>query len=76
MNGFQNFLQRHGPGLLAARHGVELILHRGREAVFDVAVKVLREEAADDLADVRRGEAPVVDLHVFSRSRSVEMIEA
>ena len=60
------FLERRRPLLLAARDRVELIFHRGREAVLDVTVEVFRQEAIDDLADVGRHEAPAVHLHVLA----------
>ncbi len=64
--GLPELLQRHSPALFAARDGIEFILHGGREAVLDVAVEVLGEEAVYDLADVGRYEAPVVHLDVFA----------
>src|ERR1700733_11959240 len=64
--GFPEFRQRRGPGFLAARHGVELIFHRGGEAIVDVLVKMLAQEAVDDLADVGGREAAIINLHVFA----------
>jgi len=64
--GFPEFFQRRGPGLLAPGHRVELVLHRGRKAIFDIAVKVLGEKSADNPADVGGGKASVVDFHVFA----------
>ena len=60
------FLERLGPVFFAARHGVELVLERGGETVFDVLVEVLGQEAADDLADVRRDEPAVVHVDVLA----------
>src|SRR6185312_14066055 len=48
--GLPEFRERQRPVLFAARHGVELVFERGGEAVLDVTMEVLREEAADDLA--------------------------
>ena len=64
--GLPELVERRGPLLLAARHRVELILHRRGEAVLHVAVEVMGEEAVDDLADVGRHEAPAVHLHVLA----------
>ena len=60
------FRERQRPVLLAARDRIELVFERGGEAVLDVAMEVLREEAVDDLADVRRDEALVVHLDVLA----------
>src|SRR6266513_737664 len=59
-------VERRGPLFLAARHRVQLVLHRRGEAVLDVAMEVMGEEAVDDLADVGRHEAPAVHLDVFA----------
>ena len=59
-------LERRGPFFFAARDRIQLVFHRGGEAVLDVAVEVLREEAVDDLADVGRHEAPAVHFHVLA----------
>ena len=58
--------ERRGPLFLAARHRVQLVLHRRGEAVLHVAMEVMGEEAVDDLADVGRHEAPAVHLDVFA----------
>src|ERR1700756_5323877 len=58
--------ERRRPGLLAARHRIELILHRRREAVFHVAMEMMGEEAVDDLADVGRYETAAVHLDVLA----------
>ena len=60
------FLERLGPVFFAARHRVELVFERGGEAVLDVLVEMLGQEAADDLADVRRDEPAVVHVDVFA----------
>ena len=57
--------QRH-PFLLAVRHGVEGVFHLGGEVVVHVGGEVLRQEAADDLADVGRREAPAFDIDVLA----------
>src|SRR5256885_2073094 len=64
--GLPELVERRGPLFLAARHRVELILHRRGEAVLDVAMEVMGEEAVDDLADVGRHEAPAVHVDVFA----------
>ena len=57
--------QRH-PFHLARRDGVERILHPRGEVVIDVRREVLGQEAAHDLADVRRGEAAALDVDVLA----------
>src|SRR5262245_19086977 len=64
--GLPELLERYGPLLLAARDRVQLVLHRRRESVLDVAVEVVGEEAVDDLADVGGHEAPRVHLDVLA----------
>src|SRR5438046_952641 len=64
--GLPELVERRGPLLLAARHRIQLVLHGGGEAVLDVAMEVLGEEAMDDLADVGRHEALAVHLDVLA----------
>ena len=59
-------LQRIGPGLLAARDGVELVLHGGGEAVVEVTAEVGAQEVVDDLADVGRDETPAVHVDILA----------
>src|SRR5207248_2805135 len=59
-------VERRGPLFLAARHRVQLVLHRRGEAVLHVAMEVMGEEAVDDLADVGRHEAPAIHVDVFA----------
>ncbi len=59
------FLEQRHPFLLAGRDRVERVLHLCGEVVVDVGREILRQEPADDLADVRRGEAPAFDFDVF-----------
>jgi hypothetical protein len=68
-------LERYGPVLFTAGHGVELVFERGRKSVFDPLVKMLGEEAADDLADVG-GMNRRLSMSTYSRSLSVEMMVA
>src|SRR4029077_7520504 len=64
--GLPELVERRGPLLLAARDGIELIFHRSGEAVLDIAVEVMGEEAIDDLADIGRHEALAVHLYVLA----------
>ena len=64
--GLPELRQRRGPRLLAARDRIEFIFHVGGEAVVDVLMKVIGQEAADDLADVGGREAAILDLDVFA----------
>jgi hypothetical protein len=60
------FLQRLCPSFFAARHGVELIFHRGGEAVVDISTKVRAQKVIDDLTDIGRDEASSIHIHVFA----------
>ena len=63
-------LQQRHPFLLAVRDGIERILHLCGEVVVHIGREILGQEPADDLADVRRGEAPAFDIDVLTIAQS------
>ena len=65
LKGRQNFSSKRNPVLLAARHGVQLVLQGRGEPVVHVLGEVAGEELVDDAAHVGGVETLLVELDVF-----------